>query len=608
MVVETDPPSIPLGQLSDVADILAAIGEVAYRWQIDSDALVWSANACGVLNISDAAAIASGRAFAALLDPGNTRSRDEAVMNSPLRDNGSGVLYQVQYAIHAGSSVTPFWVEDTGRWFAGPNGRPAHAQGMIRVINERRAQLERLAYLSRFDDLTGEMSRRCLTETVSAALEDAIKFRTSLGFLVVSIDDLARVNEAYGFAVGDEVIAACASRLRAKMRGGDSLGRLSGNKFGVVIKECDPDDLTAAADRFLVAVRDDPIQTATGPVAVTASVGGISAPRHAQTVHHVLSRAHEALNAGKLKRRGCVQVFRPDVARDALRRDNMRASDEIIGALNERRILVAFEPVVEAGSRRTAFHECLMRIRLADGTLAVAHDIMPIAERLGLVRLIDHRMLELAVAEMTAVADLQLSLNVSPASISDAMWWSALVAALASHPGIAQRLTIEITESTAIDDIDDARDFVVRLKDLGCRIAIDDFGAGYTSFRNIRKLGVDLVKIDGDFVKCLTSSPEDQAFVRMLIELARQLGMKTAAEWVQDEAAAAMLKGWGCDYLQGELIGSASIAPPWRPPASAIGKTADTVTADQADRNSIGITGLSDGRISSGSGRPARAP
>src|SRR3977135_1581857 len=105
MVVETDPPSIPLGQLSDVADILAAIGEVAYRWQIDSDALVWSANACGGLNISDAAATAGGPPFAALRAPGNTQSRDEAVMNSPLRDNGSGVLYQVQYAIHAGSSV-----------------------------------------------------------------------------------------------------------------------------------------------------------------------------------------------------------------------------------------------------------------------------------------------------------------------------------------------------------------------------------------------------------------------------------------------------------------------------------------------------------------------
>ena len=557
----------PAGPLADIADIVASIGEVPYRWQIGSDALCWGANACKVLNISDIAAIASGRAFASLMAVGNAQSRYEAVMNSPLRDSGSGVPYEVQYAIAANRVVTPVWVEDTGRWFAGPDGRPAHAHGLIRVINERRAQQERLAFLSRYDDLTGEMNRHNLTEILSATLEAAIKFRTSFAFLVVSVDDLARVNEAYGFAVGDELIAACAKRLRAKMRGSDSFGRLSGNKFGIILRECTTAEPTVAAKRFLASVCDAVIRTTTGPVAVTASVGGIMAPRHAQTVHDVLSRAHEALHAGKLKRRGSVEMFRPNIERDARRRQNMQASDEIIAALNERRILAAFEAVVEAASRRPVFHECLMRIRRADGTLVSAAEIMPIAERLGLVRLIDHRILELAIAEMTAVPNLRLSLNVSPESINDGSWWSALVASLASHPDIAPRLIIEITESAAIQDIDEACGFVSRLKDLGCRIAMDDFGAGYTSFRNIRKLGVDLIKIDGSFVTRLATSPDDQAFVRTLIELARQLGLKTVAEWVKDERAAAVLVDWGCDYLQGELIGSATIAPPWAVPA-----------------------------------------
>jgi diguanylate cyclase (GGDEF)-like protein len=571
MVVITLP--VPGIALSDVADIVAATDEVAYRWLIDGDSIAWSANACGVLRISTPAAIATGRAFARLLDAHNTQSREEAVLKSRSRDDGAGVLYQVQYAIQPGPQAAPLWVEDTGRWFAGPAGRPARADGTIRVITERHAQIERLSYLSGFDDLTGEMNRHGLTERLDAALKDAIRFRTSFGFLVVSIDDLARVNEAYGFAVGDEVITACAKRLRGRMRGSDNLGRLSGNKFGVIVKECESDDLTAAADRFLVAVRDEPVQTAPGPVAVTASVGGVMAPRHAQTVHQALLRAQEALSAGKLKRRGAVHVFRPDVERDTLRRDNMRASDEIIAALNERRMFPAFEPVVEAKTHRIAFHECLMRIRRADGTLVVAQDVMPIAERLGLVRLVDHRMLELAVVEMTTFADLQLSLNVSPSSANDGTWWNALVAAVASRPDIARRLIVEITESAAIQDLDEAQGFVARLKDLGCRIAIDDFGAGYTSFRNIRKLRADLVKIDGSFVKDLATSPEDQIFVRMVIELARQLGLKTVAEWVQDEVAATMLRAWGCDYLQGVLIGGASVAPPWteaakEPPAA----------------------------------------
>jgi EAL domain-containing protein (putative c-di-GMP-specific phosphodiesterase class I) len=115
----------------------------------------------------------------------------------------------------------------------------------------------------------------------------------------------------------------------------------------------------------------------------------------------------------------------------------------------------------------------------------------------------------------------------------------------------------------AIHDIDDTRGFVTRVKDLGCRIAIDDFGAGYTSFRNLRKLGVDIIKIDGAFVQNLTRSEDDRTFVHTLLDLGRRLGLKTVAEWVQDEQSAAMLAAWGCDYLQGALVGRASFERPW---------------------------------------------
>jgi len=128
----------------------------------------------------------------------------------------------------------------------------------------------------------------------------------------------------------------------------------------------------------------------------------------------------------------------------------------------------------------------------------------------------------------------------------------------------AQRLIVEITESAAIHDVDETRGFVARVKDLGCRIAIDDFGAGYTSFRNLRKLGVDIVKIDGAFVQNMLRSEDDRAFVRTLIDLGKRLKLLTVAEWVQDERAAGMLQEWGCDYLQGALVGLATIERPWR--------------------------------------------
>ena len=135
-----------------------------------------------------------------------------------------------------------------------------------------------------------------------------------------------------------------------------------------------------------------------------------------------------------------------------------------------------------------------------------------------------------------------------------------------AHPGVGERLIVEITETVAIQDIDDVRGFVTRLKNFGSRIAIDDFGAGYTSFRNLRKLGVDLVKIDGAFVQNILHSSDDRAFVQTLIDLAHRLGIKTVAEWVQDEDSATLLSGWGCDYIQGRLIGLASPERPWIAP------------------------------------------
>ncbi len=134
---------------------------------------------------------------------------------------------------------------------------------------------------------------------------------------------------------------------------------------------------------------------------------------------------------------------------------------------------------------------------------------------------------------------------------------------LRNHPGVGERMIVEITETAEIQNLDDLRGFVSRVKDFGGRIAIDDFGAGFTSFRNLRRLGVDIVKIDGAFVQSIMQSEDDRIFVHTLLDMAQRLGLKTVAEWVQSEPAAQLLREWGCDYLQGKLIGLASIERPW---------------------------------------------
>lgn len=552
--------------LPQASDILAALGQAVFAWDIASDVIVWGEQVGAVFPGIPAERLATGAEFAKLIEPAQSL-RTAALAQTSAVHGADGTPYRVEYGVRMSASDPVVWVEETGRWFAGPDGRPTRAIGSVRINNERHARDEELSKLARLDPLTGELNRAHLVAALAETIEETTRFRSTAAFMLVGIDHLARVNDAFGFDVADAVILDIAKRIRARLRGGDVLGRFSGNKFGLILKNCTTDDMNVAAERFLAGIRDEVVPTKSGLVSVTASIGAVSLPRYARNTDEAVNRAHETLDAAKRRRAGSFAAWRPDATRDAQRRVNIRVTDEIVTALNERRIKLAYEPVVSAASRERAFHECLVRMDQGDGQVLLAPDIVPVAERLGLIRLVDHRVLELVVAELAAAPDVSLSLNISPDTTMDPDWWASIESLMRAHPGVAERLIVEITETVAIQDIDDVRGFVTRLKNFGSRIAIDDFGAGYTSFRNLRKLGVDIVKIDGAFVQNITHSADDRAFVQTLIDLARRLDIKTVAEWVQDDEAANMLRDWGCDYIQGRLIGLASADRPWGAPA-----------------------------------------
>jgi diguanylate cyclase (GGDEF)-like protein len=561
-------PAVPPTQ-DKLEGILASLGQAAFVWDIAGDTIAWSGNAAAVFSDISPEALASATEFSKLIEPSRS-IRTEALSHVPAPRSGEGAPYRIEYGVRAAASAPVIWIEETGCWFAGPDGRPARAHGIVRINNERRARDEQLLKLSRHDPLTGELNRTRLIASLAEAIEETTRLRSSCAFMLIGIDHLARVNDAFGFDVADAVIAEVAHRIRARLRGGDVLGRFSGNKFGLILKNCTVDDTNTAAERFLAGIRNEVVPTKSGPVSVTASIGAVSLPRYARNADEAINRAQETLDSAKRRRAGSFGLWRPNVERDAQRRVNIRVTDEIVTALNDRRIVAAFEPVVEARSRQPAFYECLVRMEQGDGQVLLAPDIVPVAERLGLIRMVDHRVLELVVDELVASPDVHLSLNISPETTMDPDWSASIESLMRTHPGAAERLIVEITETVAIQDIDDIRGFVTRLKNFGSRIAIDDFGAGYTSFRNLRKLGVDIVKIDGAFVQNIARSADDRAFVQTLIDLARRLGIKTVAEWVQDEEAAVMLREWGCDYIQGRLIGLASPQRPWAKPAEAL--------------------------------------
>ena len=447
------PPPVP-----DAREILASIGEVAYEWHIEGDVLIWGANAGEVLRCADPAALARGRSYGLLLDPAEGRSRADVVLGGSARDEGAGVPYRTQYKLCSTEGDDPHWIEDVGRWFGGPDGKPQRAHGVVRVINERRAQEQHLAYLSQFDALTGEVNRWRLTELLQATIEEAVKFRSSCGFLLVAIDNLTRINEAYGYDVADEVIIAVAKRIRAQCAA-RTISAAWAATFGVILTNCTPDDMLIAAERLLAGVRDEVVLTKAGPVAVTLSIGGVIAPRHARHLHDVLIRAQEALYAAKAKRRGSFQAYHPNIERDAQRRENLRTSDEIVMALNERRIFLVFEPVVDDRSRQPAFYECLMRMARPDGSLLAVND-HPAG---GAARTRAPARPSRARARFGRASRRARSAR-QPQRLAGLHRRSGLVvgarAMLRAHRDVAERLTIEITENTAIQDLDDTRGFV----------------------------------------------------------------------------------------------------------------------------------------------------
>ena len=182
------------GGVPDAAEVLRSIGDVAYEWRLDTDVLRWSDNAASVLGGADIGDIASGRSFAQKVEAEDGQSRLDAITRSSHRDTGGGVPYQVQYAFRSGGGEK-VWLEDTGRWFAGSDGKPVRAIGIVRAINERHEREQALVRLANFDALTGEMNRVNMIALLGAKLDEAVRFRASLGFLLVAIDHLAHLNE-----------------------------------------------------------------------------------------------------------------------------------------------------------------------------------------------------------------------------------------------------------------------------------------------------------------------------------------------------------------------------------------------------------------------------
>jgi diguanylate cyclase (GGDEF)-like protein len=547
-------------EVLDLVGILSAVQETAYIWHGDSDRIEWESNVTAVLGVAAADPVATGQGFESFIVTEHKRKRLDAMRDSCLSatgDDAQATTYRVNYRFMPGGPRTQhsLWLEDYGRCWFDAEGRLLRARGVVRVVNEHFAEEQRALYRNDHDELTGQLNRIRLIEALGNVMDRRDPNQPTNAFLMVSVNNLAVLNETFGFDVGDEVIAATARVIRSKLRGGDTLGRYSSNKFGIILNGCGAGAMRIAADRFIKAVRENIVRTSACQVSASISIGGVVLPDHATTVSQALSRSLKALDTARQRRHDVFQCYEPSPVHESTRRRNMMLVDQLVSALEQDRMTLALQPIVSTASREVAFYEALLRMQMPDERIVSAGQFIEVAEQLGYARMIDRRALELAADVLKRYPGITLSLNVSSQTSSDHEWLLALHRLSGGRREMLGRLIVEITETAAIHDIDQLVTFVDALKELGCRVAIDDFGAGYTSFKNLKMLAVDMVKIDGTFVKDLAKSPSDHMFVRTFTELAANLGLETVAEWVGNEESARLLADLGITYMQGNFIG-----------------------------------------------------
>ncbi len=539
------------------AQAIAAAGDTAYDWDLRSDKITWSGRITALFRGSEPPA--TGAEFRARIVPDDQAQRSKELQAH--FDAGDDQEFDCEYRLRSNEGQI-VWLSDRGT-AQFQEGRAMRVLGTLRVITARKEREARLEYLASFDDLTGHYNKGRLKEALQHGLALASRYRIPGAYLVVGIDKLTSIEQAFGPAAADAVIVGVGQRIEACLRASDIIGRIGGDRFGIVLSGCPEGSIGIAAGKILQAVRQTPIVTPGGPVHATVSIGGVPFGEHGGTAAEMMGRADVALQDAKRSGRNCFVRFVESEEQREQRRRAAILSEEVQSALKTGRLILAYQPVVDARTHEVDHYECLLRLRLETGTIVAAGAFIPVVERSGLMRLIDRRALDLALAELIRYPQISLAINISAVTASDSSWLRQVSSSVKNHPSIAPRLLVEITETIALENIEETARFVSSLRDLGVRVALDDFGAGFTSFRNLRALAVDTVKIDGSFVKNLADNVDNQVFVRTLMGLAESFGLSTVAECVETAADAAHLVERGVSLLQGYFFGRPTIERPW---------------------------------------------
>src|SRR5262245_9639910 len=449
------------------------------------------------------------------------------------------------------------WVGINARVSHDENGQICRIRGTARNVTEQHESALQIEHLATHDSLTGLPNRVSLQRTLELALEQG-----DVGaMLFIDIDHFKYVNDNFGHRSGDQLIVGVSGVLKeAAKESKGQVFRLGGDEYAVLLPDALRGHAMAVAEHLLDALRHYRFQWAGQQriAGLTASIGIALYPFHGSDVTGLLSNADIAMYQAKDSGRNRFVLY--DQEAQSLRRTHNRVqwANRLREVLDEDRLVLYSQPVVRLADMHTVHSEILVRIRDDNGNIVLPGQFIEYAETLGMVQEIDMRVVQRVLDYLRQPENrgqkIRYFVNLSRVSISDQHWVRKFHSMLANSDVTHNQLVFEITETAAMSDVDVTLQFIQELKLLGCRFALDDFGAGFSSFYYLKRFDVDYLKIDGGFIRDLATDQGNRIFVKALCDVGRGLNKQVIAEWVEDQEVMKILADMGALYGQGFLF------------------------------------------------------
>ncbi len=482
--------------------------------------------ACRLLDVSDTNLPRTQKALTELLTPAEQRQRSSLI--SGLTEDGT--RYQLEYSL-TDSEGQQIWLSETGERLSGNGQCATHIIAVIRDISDQKTQNEYIKSAPNLEPISGLMSEQAFNNIIthiSNSLPKSKVIRTTFS----NRQDMTAV---YGHTAIEHLIRAMAKRLRGEISPKDLACHDGGDSFLIFLPGQSAEALLERSKKLAYIFDELPFETPFGTLYPDCKISIESAP----AVSVSSRRDSEHLPSLSPANRTQAEITELD----------------ILLALDQNKFDLALQPICRAGSRHPEYFEALLRIRDEAGHLSTAFPFIRAAEHFGMISGLDLRAIALAKAILRKDPNIRLSVNISVGTLNAPKSFEAYLAEIESLGSDASRLVVELTETMALDNLEIANLFAAKLQSYGVKMAIDDFGAGHTSFNNLLGLEAQVIKIDGRYIRDIAASLEKQNFVRLLAEMAEVFGLISVAEMIDNEADARTVERLGVHYLQGYYLG-----------------------------------------------------